>query len=275
MGEHFSCQNRLSAVQHDIAQSSGALRPNAGTRNRPNRAAIVPTRHVWHSEHSEGGTASSQTAREEGSVYPWFAVVSPTRLLTISRARPLAVLLACVAISLGCTSEFNASRSTCSLASDCATGLICAFQKCSVACATSRDCPTEEMCLKSDKGAVCRKKETCWRHSECAGEQRCASDGRCRDQCLTSKDCAGVQVCAAGSCVDNGDLLDGALPKTLPGDGLGAPCILSADCPGDYVCLWNNTCGAECTIDRDCPRTYSCAPPTPGGPGRCTPPKTP
>ena len=144
----------------------------------------------------------------------------------------------------------------CSLDSDCASQLVCAFGTCHVECQTTPDCTARDLglCIESDKPyKVCQnpKEEDCLRNSDCAGTQVCAVDDRCRDACTTSKDCIVGQTCAAGVCADPMALINGALPIADAGAAEGEPCVHASDCPGTLVCI-RGTCTAECITTKDC-----------------------
>lgn len=186
----------------------------------------------------------------------------------------LSTILLTTAIWIGCADESPSLdlAQRCSLSSECASPLVCAFAKCRQACKASRDCNKGEHCVQSDKPFYICQKQGCSRNSECVGSQVCAVDAQCRDQCLTQKDCLADQVCAAGSCADRDELVNGVLPAVIT--DAEARCVTATDCPGDLVCLRAGICGAECIVDKDCPRTYSCRPVKLDGPGRCFPPGT-
>ena len=98
--------------------------------------------------------------------------------------------------------------SGCVINSDCAASLVCAFRRCHVACRTSRDCEASGRCVSAGSFNVCQRAEErlCSRNSECASSQICATDGQCRDQCVTDRDCVAGQLCAAGGCAEPSEL---------------------------------------------------------------------
>ena len=194
-----------------------------------------------------------------------------------------AASILCVGVALGATwlgcvdeNPLGTAKSGCTLASECSSPLVCAFQKCHVQCKSSKDCANGKgRCVQSDKPYyVCQFEEDaiCTQNSQCAGRQLCARDGKCHDQCSSGRDCLQDQVCTEGACADTPELVDGGLPSTLSEDGgVGLGCIHSTDCPGDLVCK-SNVCTVECYADKDCPVSWSCKPVRVGGASRCYPP---
>jgi len=109
----------------------------------------------------------------------------------------------------------------CTLNSECATPLICAFQRCHTACNESRDCPTGQRCVAADGGKnVCLlpDEEECVSDAGCQGDQVCAEDQECRDPCTDDDHCIGDQVCSTSdTCADPDEVdPDGNL---TPGSG--------------------------------------------------------
>lgn len=101
----------------------------------------------------------------------------------------------------------------CSLNSDCATPLICAFQRCHTQCQESRDCPTGQRCVKTEDPAigVCQlpdEKDCGAGKPNCRGSQTCGPDAECRDGCTTDTDCFGGQKCAKQNVCAEPDELD-------------------------------------------------------------------
>jgi len=95
---------------------------------------------------------------------------------------------------------------TCSLDSDCTSGLICAFARCSAACRTSADCGPGGACVfDSMMQPVCLYPDVaaCTTQSNCTPPLACASDFHCRNLCTQDADCnvLGItgRVCAADS----------------------------------------------------------------------------
>ena len=176
----------------------------------------------------------------------------------------------------GCADEEppTSLSATCSLDSECTDPLICVFARCHEACRATRDCPTGTRCMRGETAPyfVCQLSDeiSCERNSDCQGQQVCAKDGQCRDQCFTERDCPTEQRCLDSVCVDESDLQGGVLPATIE-PGLGTPCVLATDCPEELVCLSTRVCGPECLTDKDCLRTWSCRPQGANGYGRCFP----
>jgi len=112
----------------------------------------------------------------------------------------------------------------CTLNSECATPLICAFQRCHTACNESRDCPTGQRCVAADNGKnVCLlpDEKECVSDAGCQGDQVCAEDQECRDPCTDEDQCVGDQVCSnSGACADPDEVdADGNLPSGSGGTG--------------------------------------------------------
>ncbi len=79
--------------------------------------------------------------------------------------------------------------------------LLCAFERCHVACNEDRDCPDELRCVlgSGDGVNVCQLPDEvdCDGDKDCAGDQVCGVDEECRDQCDRDGDCVDGQICAA------------------------------------------------------------------------------
>jgi len=92
----------------------------------------------------------------------------------------------------------------CALDSECDAPLVCAFQRCHVACKADRDCKSgEQRCVHAENGFVCQLNQEiqCVNDRSCPGKQICAADGECRDLCKTAADCTPTQICAnSGEC---------------------------------------------------------------------------
>ena len=152
----------------------------------------------------------------------------------------------------------------CLINSDCSDSNICVFQTCHQPCNTSEDCPVDPAtgehfnCFVGDKPeSVCQLVVECEYHSDCEGHQVCASDRKCRDQCVTDQDCVPHQVCVSGTCAEEHELVDGALPETDKSGTEGTPCAYASDCDGDLVCH-NGFCNVECKGDKDCATGERC-----------------
>ncbi len=111
---------------------------------------------------------------------------------------------------------------TCSLNSDCADPLVCAFERCHTECQETRDCPRDSRCVASGKDGVfiCQLEDeaTCSDDDDCPGKQRCAEDLICRGGCSMDDDCPEKQ-----RCIDSEVGLVCADPEDLDGDVLVAP----------------------------------------------------
>jgi hypothetical protein len=141
--------------------------------------------------------------------------------------RPVARLVwagVAVAASHGCggsnVGEGRALAEACSLNSDCAGKLLCAFGTCRTPCVTSADC-SGGSCVTDGKNAVCqtaKELETpCAGPASCVPPLDCAADYRCRNLCRSDSDCnvLGItgRVCAEDAqgveyCADPTDVSD-------------------------------------------------------------------
>lgn len=159
--------------------------------------------------------------------------------------------------------------SICHINSDCATDLVCVFQRCHDACTTSRDCERGSRCVAGvGKQHVCQLADEarCDGEKPCSGAQICGVDGECRDGCNSDSACLDEQVCRSGTCADSTELdAQGQLtPATTPTDA-PIPCAFDSDCPDALVCR-ARTCVTECTSEADCDSGQLCRD------GRCTTP---
>lgn len=106
----------------------------------------------------------------------------------------------------------------CVLNSDCASPLVCAFERCHEECQDSRDCklePGQRCVLNEDDVHVCQLEDNteCEEDADCLGDQSCGVDAECRDECEDSDECVEGQACSLGSCADEEELTeDGDLP---------------------------------------------------------------
>src|SRR6266567_2054020 len=133
------------------------------------------------------------------------------------------ILLGCLVwIAASCSSDDlpPVSSSGCTKDSDCAGTLICSWGRCHEVCSTSKDCPrcgTElGRCAKSENGNVCllcgpagdggTGENQCIYPSDCPRPLTCATDSKCRNQCVTRVDCVAGQLCVDGVCADPGEL---------------------------------------------------------------------
>lgn len=127
----------------------------------------------------------------------------------------------------------------CTLNSECAPGLVCAFGRCSAACRTAADCMGGACVFDATMHTVCQYPESqlCEKQGDCTPPLACASDYRCRNICDVDADCNvlgingrvcardanGVRYCAVPPEVSDGEIV--ALPPLnyLPIDGGPAP----------------------------------------------------
>jgi hypothetical protein len=163
--------------------------------------------------------------------------------ITLGRmaATLLLALVSAVAIAApGCSTSTTATESSCSLNSDCATGLICALGKCRTECVDAADCPVAgSSCIDDGRNPVCEtpteKNTPCQKESDCPVPLACASDYRCRNLCLGDADCnvLGItgRVCATDKngvdyCADPNEVTNGAITiAPPPGAHTSAPVI--------------------------------------------------
>lgn len=143
----------------------------------------------------------------------------------------------------------------CVINSDCNEPLVCVFKRCHEQCEETRDCPEGQRCVIGVPPThICQLPEElkCTYNSECVGEQVCAIDGQCRDQCKGDLDCLPGQLCVTGTCADPEELVDGRLvPAENQIQATGQPCSYTSECPDGLVCL-DGLCNKECLGDADC-----------------------
>ncbi len=197
---------------------------------------------------------------------------------TIAHFLRCASLLLVVSVALGtaCSSDKadaikrSGLAEGCLINTDCKSPLVCAFRRCHVQCEDSRDCDPQQLCIDADKPfRVCQLgvERDCEYNSQCPGDQVCAVDAHCRDQCAADRDCGYQQLCAQGTCAEQWEVTDGKLPVVAPKADGGQPCVYNSDCPSPQVCN-QGLCRIECLEDRDCTVGLSCIA------SRCTLPGT-
>jgi hypothetical protein len=142
--------------------------------------------------------------------------------------------------------------------SDCASPLVCAFQRCHVECVTTRDCDGTLRCVGAHEASrVCQLEveAKCQTSADCQASFVCGADGSCRDYCQSDVECIGSQVCSKGVCAEPAELdASGSLPQILP----FANCRLNSDCAEGLRCA-AGSCIPECVGNRDCPAGEACA----------------
>jgi hypothetical protein len=141
----------------------------------------------------------------------------------------------------GCSSDDAAARrklfDSCSLNSDCVSGLICALGKCRNQCVSSVDC-AGGTCVTDGKNAVClsaaEENKPCARVSDCPSPLACAADYRCRNLCASDADCdvLGVigRACAKDAqgvdyCADVSEVRAGAIASQPPPGAPSTPVV--------------------------------------------------
>jgi len=165
-------------------------------------------------------------------------------------------MLACIGAH-ACSTDAPLAALTqgCSINSDCASPLVCAFEACHVQCKTSVDCMGDELCVQATPPfKVCEAPVTCTLNSECPPNQVCGFGQTCRNPCETARDCIAGQTCVEHSCVDPTTPTDAGLlgSEASVDAALGIPCIHSSDCPSSLQCLGTGYCGVECLTSKDC-----------------------
>lgn len=141
----------------------------------------------------------------------------------VRRVRAVLVAASLVAATIGGCDGSSDERGRaselaggCSLNSDCADDLICAFERCHEACTQDRDCDADLRCVKSATTDVfvCQLPDetVCKSDKNCPGAQVCGIDEECRDACKMSDECIADQVCdPSGECASTApgkDVLD-------------------------------------------------------------------
>ncbi len=151
---------------------------------------------------------------------------------------PLLALMSSLAVAGACNSTTItqlAAGDGCTLNSECAPGLVCAFGRCSAACRTAADCMGGECIFDATMHALCQYPEAqlCEKQSDCAPPLACASDYRCRNICTADADCNvlgingrvcakdanGVRYCAVPPEVSDGTLVSLPPLNYLPEEG--------------------------------------------------------
>lgn len=125
---------------------------------------------------------------------------------------------------------------SCSINSDCAEDLVCAFGRCHEECTAARDCEDPSLCVQSGESdlLVCQLDDDidCSDDDDCREDQVCAVGGRCRDLCESNDDCVDGQVCASDEQVCANDAeVDG--DGALVGSGSGEEASVSDDADDD------------------------------------------
>jgi hypothetical protein len=177
----------------------------------------------------------------------------------------------------------------CTLSSDCATGLLCKFEKCHTACVQSRDCEGGASCVQVDGVGVCQAADARVCKPGCPAPLMCGPGNQCRNVCSpTLPPCLTGQVCqpeASGTsfCVDvatsdaGGGTPDAGAgsdaPVTSPGTSAdaavtpmtdtGGPATGTPDAPPATAC---GKAAEACCPDKTCGAGLACT----TGAQRCT-----
>ena len=120
--------------------------------------------------------------------------------------------------------------------------------------------PGGQRCIIADRPfRVCQLEDerACSYNSECSGEQVCAIDGQCRDQCAADRDCVPGQICTSGTCAAEEELVDGGLRPVNDAQATGQPCAYTSECPSGLVCR-DGLCNWECITSADCNAFGTC-----------------
>lgn len=131
-------------------------------------------------------------------------------MILTPRALRVAIIVAGLALGSllsACAAPTHDAGERCLFSDECARGLLCVGGFCRVECRTDRDCTNDWRCLGSGVAGklVCLESGPayCLYTSECAANELCTRDGRCRAQCQTQADCAAIDArlaCQSGSC---------------------------------------------------------------------------
>jgi Putative metal-binding motif len=166
-------------------------------------------------------------------------------------ALALAAPVACAVAACSDLPDVELSAA-CTVNSDCAPPLVCAFQVCHQQCTQTRDCPAPERCVKGDGTSNVCQAIACSYNSQCPAPEVCAVDGQCRDQCATARDCVSGQDCVGGVCADRSELTDAGTLRSSADGGVGTPCQINSDCGDAGLVCRGGACQVQCRADIDC-----------------------
>ncbi len=125
---------------------------------------------------------------------------------TLGAVFRLVLLAAAAGASCKSSSSTVGIDEGCSINSDCASQLVCAFGRCHAQCVASKDCALGERCVVSNGPGVCQlaQETSCVGGSLCPSGEVCGADQQCRVQCTTSGGCVEGDYCltsgASGAC---------------------------------------------------------------------------
>lgn len=179
-----------------------------------------------------------------------------------------------------CTCPAGTCEQSCDDADDCAPGLVCIDDTCSLrrACSDNDDCPGDQVCATDAQqwaaGKHCVDPGPAEAGARCDGAGDCVSglcvDGRCELECQTTSDCSSGEcvqralqngafalLCATSSCGCSSDevcLRDGSCTR--------AQSCLVESCPNGESCV-AGVCRVACSSGADCNSTESCTLSTP------------
>lgn len=100
-------------------------------------------------------------------------------------------------------------EASCTLTSECTSGLVCRFATCTTECRETRDCGPGATCQRdpasSANACIEPLAELCIYHSDCPAPLVCGPGQRCVLECVEDRDCTSERRCIANLC----ELLDG------------------------------------------------------------------
>src|ERR1035437_4108136 len=107
----------------------------------------------------------------------------------------MAALLASTVVFAGCGGGSSTANpgATCTMNSECQSGLTCSFGRCQSVCKAAVDCPSGQTCVKNASGinsCLLPAISVCHYNSECPAPLVCGADVTCRNQCQADRDCA-------------------------------------------------------------------------------------
>lgn len=160
----------------------------------------------------------------------------------------------------------------CTLASQCASPLVCRIGHCRNECVAARDCPAGQVCLLNADGlGACELPAVDVCSVSCDPPLICAA-GHCRVECTLDGECPGGHVCRSGACERADTIVDaGPSDASRPNDtGLACDPVAETGCSGGERCsvgtgspacvsaTGSGILGDACSGDVDCGAGLSC-----------------